>query len=158
MSRLLALSGVIVTALLGKEKAAGVFERPMRRRPGFARLPLAPRRIRRIVEVEAKSSMTDQDDYRRKTVQCTTWLRDWVKSLPGPITVDPSEMFEWKICSGDPPLLLDVLRISATNYVAPENTRRRSLWTQLKNILARHDVETTQMGIAYPEIEQERTR
>jgi hypothetical protein len=95
--------------------------------------------------------MTAHDE---KVVQCAAWLQGWVEPLLGPITVNkhPSEIFEWKIFRGDPPLLLDVLRMKTTTFASSdEKFRRRSLWTQVKNILDSYGVDTTQMGTAYPE-------
>ena len=91
---------------------------------------------------------------QEKVAQCTSWLQEWVQPFTEPITVDqhPSEMFVWTIYRGEPPALLDVLRMKATTFAArDERFRRRSLWTQLKNILDLHGVDTTPMGTAYPE-------
>jgi hypothetical protein len=94
--------------------------------------------------------MTPED----KKAQGTAWLQGWVKPLIGSITVDqdPYHTFAWKIYRGDLPLWLDDLLPKATTSASPdEKVRHRALWTQLKNILDQHGVDTTPMGIAYPE-------
>jgi hypothetical protein len=91
---------------------------------------------------------------QEKVAQGTTWMQEWVKPLTDLITVNehPSELFEWKICRGQPPALLDVLRMRAATFASSDvRFRRRALWTQLRNILDLHGVDTTQMGTAYPE-------
>jgi hypothetical protein len=113
--------------------------------------PLCMGKLGSRLQREVWLKMTAAED---KVAQCTAWLQEWVKPLIDPITVNehPSEMFEWKIYRGEPPALLDVLRMKPTTFASPdERFRRRSLWTQLRNILDLHGVDTTAMGTAYPE-------
>jgi hypothetical protein len=96
--------------------------------------------------------MTEQEDYQKKMAQCTAWLREWVSSLTGPITVTEYELRTWKIYNGDPPVFLCNLTMSTATFASSDvKVRRRRLWTDLWNILKSRNIDVTPMGIAYPE-------